>query len=87
MPWTHHEHRKSLSRKKTAQLLKAINTWIQKAQNVYRMTKEFKAVQKKTNKRLEKADEAATKVDAAATMQKIIGRVKVARGRNQVAIH
>ncbi len=51
------------------------------------MTKEVNAAQKKTNKRLEKANAEATKVNPAATRQMIMGRIKAARGRKHMAIH
>ncbi len=68
-----------LLRKKTEQLKEILN-WTKTAHDVYRMTKEVNATQKKTNTTLEK-------VNVAATRQKIIGRIKGARGRKHMAVH
>jgi hypothetical protein len=43
--------------------------------------------QKKSNALLKKSNAAATKTDAAATRQKVMERIKGARGRKNMAIH
>ena len=85
MHWTH-ERRTLLLRKKTEQLNEILK-WAQKAHDVQRIPKEVNAAQKKTIKRLEKANAEANKVNAAATRQKIIGRIKPTRGRKHMAVH